>query len=50
MYPKLTRIREISAEIATRVIEQAFKEGLATIPRPENIKSFVEKAMWWPKY
>jgi len=50
MYPKLTRIREISAVIASKVIEQAFAEGLANIPQPEDTLSFVKDAMWEPKY
>jgi len=50
MYPKLTRIREISAAIATKVIEQAFDEGLASISRPDNILQFVKDSMWEAKY
>jgi malate dehydrogenase (oxaloacetate-decarboxylating)(NADP+) len=61
IYPKLTRIRDISAKIATKVIEQAFEEvrenlralnlqELATIQRPQNIEEFVRAAMWSPKY
>jgi len=50
MYPKLTKIREISAAIATAVIEQAYAEGLATIERPSDILSFVKSKMWHPSY
>lgn len=50
LYPELTKIRSISVVIATRVMEEAFAEGLATIPRPDDIQKFVESAMWYPTY
>eukprot|EP01127_Copromyxa_protea_P013573 TRINITY_DN3678_c0_g4_i1.p1 TRINITY_DN3678_c0_g4~~TRINITY_DN3678_c0_g4_i1.p1 ORF type:complete len:535 (-),score=146.30 TRINITY_DN3678_c0_g4_i1:59-1663(-) len=50
IYPDLTRIREISVDIATAVIEQAFKENLANIEKPADIKAFVKENMWKPHY
>ncbi|EFA83632.1 NADP-dependent malate dehydrogenase [Heterostelium album PN500] len=43
IYPGLSKIREISVQIATNVIEKAFEQGIATIQRPENIEQFVRK-------
>lgn len=50
IYPKLSNIREISVQIAAAVIETAFKEGLAQIPKPSNISQFVEDRMYYPSY
>jgi malic enzyme len=50
MYPPISRIRDISAVIAARVIEMAFKQGVAQIPKPEDALTFVRSNMWWPEY
>jgi len=50
IYPRLSRIREISKEVATAVIEVAFQEKLAQIERPKDIRSFVADAMYVATY
>lgn len=50
VYPDLRKIREISANIATKVCEMAFDEGLAQIERPDDIYSFVKSKMYEPDY
>lgn len=53
LYPSLVRIREVSAIVATAVIEQSFKEGLSNnaelkaLSHDELIR-FVESSMWSP--
>ena len=36
IYPSLTRIREVSLELAIAVVAEARKDGLATIPLPDD--------------
>jgi len=50
VYPPLSAIRDISARIATRVIETAFAEGLAQIERPDDILQYVKDNMYPLKY
>lgn len=50
IYPALTRIREVSAEIAYRVAALAFKEGLATVDEPDDLRAAVHAAMYTPEY
>jgi malate dehydrogenase (oxaloacetate-decarboxylating)(NADP+) len=50
LYPPLSRIREVSARIATAVAEIAFAEKLATVARPPDILAWVESSMYQPQY
>ena len=50
IYPSLKRIREVSAAIGTAVAEVAYQQGLARVPRPENLAAFVEGQMYQPVY
>ncbi|MBT8338353.1 MAG: NAD-dependent malic enzyme, partial [Gemmatimonadetes bacterium] len=46
IYPALTRIREISANIAEAVAAVAFERGLARVDRPDDLGSAVRDAMF----
>jgi malate dehydrogenase (oxaloacetate-decarboxylating)(NADP+) len=50
LYPPLSRIREVSARIATAVAEVAFRDGLAGIERPDDLQGAVEAQMYEPQY
>jgi malate dehydrogenase (oxaloacetate-decarboxylating)(NADP+) len=50
VYPTLTRIREVSAEIATAVAEVAYERDLAGRPRPDDLREHVESLMFVPEY
>jgi malate dehydrogenase (oxaloacetate-decarboxylating)(NADP+) len=50
LYPALPRIREVSAHIAVAVAEVAYKRGLATVPRPNDMMGFIESQMYDPHY
>ena len=50
VYPPLTRIREVSLEIAIAVAEQAWKQDLAEVPRPEDVRAMVQELVWEPGY
>jgi malate dehydrogenase (oxaloacetate-decarboxylating)(NADP+) len=50
IYPALTRIREVSAHIGTAVAQVAFEDGLAGVPRPDDVAALVKAEMWEPRY
>ena len=50
LYPALPRIRDVSAHIAAAVAEIAYKRGLATLPRPNDLMAFIESQMYDPHY
>ncbi|CAI9767167.1 unnamed protein product [Fraxinus pennsylvanica] len=51
IYPPFSNIRKISAQIAARVAEKAYKLGLATrLPQPENLVRYAESCMYSPNY
>ncbi len=50
IYPSLQRIREVSAHIGAAVAEVAYRDGLATVPRPADLLAMVRAAMWTPEY
>jgi malate dehydrogenase (oxaloacetate-decarboxylating)(NADP+) len=50
IYPSLDRIREVSACIAVTTAEVAYDEDLATAPRPPDLKTAVQEAMYEPQY
>ncbi len=50
IYPVLPRIREVSAAIAAAVAEVAFREGLATVPRPDDLARHIREFMYDPRY
>jgi malate dehydrogenase (oxaloacetate-decarboxylating)(NADP+) len=50
VYPPLTKIRAVSANIAAAVAEVAYDEGLTEQPRPYNILAHVKSMMYQPDY
>ena len=50
IYPSLTRIREVSAAIATAVADVAFQSGLTTMNRPADLAAHVKAQMYEPTY
>lgn len=50
IYPPLTKIRQVSLEIAARVSEVAYELGLCSLPRPKNIKEHLRSLMYDPRY
>ncbi|ACB76572.1 NAD-dependent malic enzyme [Opitutus terrae] len=50
VFPSLTKIREVSLEIATAVAEEAFKSGLARRARPADLKADIAARMFVPEY
>jgi malate dehydrogenase (oxaloacetate-decarboxylating) len=52
IYPPVEEIREVSARVATSVIEQAFADGVARTAkfRPEGAAAHVQSKMWEARY
>jgi malate dehydrogenase (oxaloacetate-decarboxylating)(NADP+) len=50
VYPPLTKIRAVSANIAAAVAEVAYDEDLTNQPRPYNILAHVKSMMYQPDY
>lgn len=50
VFPPLHRIREISAAIATDVALIAYERGLATQPRPRDVRASIAATMYQPHY
>ena len=51
IYPSLTRVREVSAQIATAVAKEAIHTGLAGIPLADDeVEAAVRKSVYHPAY
>ena len=50
LYPPLPKIRDVSTAIAVEVAETAYKRGLARVPRPDDLASYVKSLMYYPEY
>jgi len=49
VYPPLTRIREVSAAIAAAVAAVAYRGGLATKPKPDDILAYIKSLRYEPR-
>ncbi|MCL4868639.1 MAG: NAD-dependent malic enzyme [Anaerolineae bacterium] len=50
IYPALTRIREVSAVIAAAVGQVAYEQGLAAVPKPDDLLAHMQAQMYEPVY
>ena len=50
LYPPLGAVRDVSAQIAVAVAEIAFRDGHATIERPDDLRELVRSEMYDPRY
>jgi malate dehydrogenase (oxaloacetate-decarboxylating)(NADP+) len=50
LFPPLRRLRDISASIAVAVCGVAYEKNLATVPRPDDLRAFIEAQMYDPVY
>jgi malate dehydrogenase (oxaloacetate-decarboxylating) len=52
LYPPVSELREVSLEVATRVLEQAFVDGVARTQKVkrEGARAYVQKKAWRAKY
>jgi len=50
LYPPLSSVREVSAHIAAAVAGIAYRDGYATLERPDDLLAFVRAQMYDPRY
>jgi len=50
IYPPLSEIRSISSHIAEAVAEQAYIDGVAQLPRPDDLRAHILGEMYEPSY
>ena len=50
IYPPLKDVRKVSLAIAEAVASVAYREGLAALPRPKDLRAFLESQMYEPVY
>jgi malate dehydrogenase (oxaloacetate-decarboxylating)(NADP+) len=50
LYPPLAQVRDVSAQIAAAVAEVAYRDGLATVAKPDDLLAFVKACMYDPHY
>jgi len=50
LYPPLSRVRDVSAHIATAVARVAFEQGHASVAKPADLAAHVRAQMYKPSY
>jgi len=50
IFPRLTRIREVSLRIAQAVAHVAYRDGLATVSPPEDLEAHIRSLVYVPAY
>ena len=50
IYPKLTRVRQVSQAIAVEVCRIALEQNLTVAELPEDLSGFVQSLMYEPNY
>ena len=50
LYPPLTRIRDVSVQIAVAVAQRAYDSGLATVPRPDDLEAHIRRKIYRVAY
>ena len=50
LYPPLATIREVSARIAAAVAEVAYRQGIATVPEPNDLLPYIRSIQYIPRY
>ncbi len=50
IYPPIKNIRDVSINVAVKVVEEIFRSGLACVKRPKDIRKFIKSKMYEPVY
>ena len=50
LYPAVSRLREVTQEVAVAVVEQALVDGVAEMAKLDDVAQAVADAMWSPDY
>jgi malate dehydrogenase (oxaloacetate-decarboxylating) len=50
LLPSISEARKASYQIALRVAQQAFDEGLNRVPQGKPVRELLDEMLWYPKY
>jgi malate dehydrogenase (oxaloacetate-decarboxylating)(NADP+) len=50
IYPPMSAILKTSLNVATRVAEKIFADGLAGVPPPQDLQAFIQSHVYQPEY
>lgn len=50
LYPDVSRLREVTAQVSAGVLEAAIDSGCSAIDAPSDVLATVKKSMWTPSY
>jgi len=50
IYPDISRIRDLSVQIAVAVADVAYRRQLATVAQPDDLEAFIKSQMYDPVY
>ena len=50
LFPPLNSIRNASLEIAVAVAEEAYRQGVANLEKPQDLKAYIRELMYDPSY
>jgi malate dehydrogenase (oxaloacetate-decarboxylating)(NADP+) len=50
VYPAISRMRDVSVEVAEAVARTGYHEGLAGVPEPAHLREYIGSALYEPRY
>lgn len=50
LFPPLSKIREVSAHIATAIAEDGYSRDICALPKPVDLAAHIKASMWSPSY
>ena len=50
VYPAISRMRDVSVEVAEAVARTGYHEGLAGVPEPTHLREYIGSALYEPRY
>jgi hypothetical protein len=50
LYPNQSQLREVSREIAGRIVRVARDAGIGRVIAEEEVDAALDDMMWWPAY
>ena len=50
VYPAISRMRDVSLQVAEAVARTGYREGLAALPEPTSLGEYIRSAVYQPEY
>ena len=50
VYPAISRMRDVSVQVAEAVARTGYHEGLAVVPEPASLREYIRSALYEPIY